>query len=57
MTSKHGRKPSPPPPNKGRGAPAPPPHRNNGRMCRLGQVVGAIILGYFLAALIGIVTA
>lgn len=56
MSNTHGRRPSPPPRNRSRGTPPTPPHRNNGRMCRLGQVVGAIILAYLLAAVIGIVT-
>ncbi len=56
MGSEHGRRPSPPPANKSRGTPPTPPHANNGRMCRLGQVVGAIILAFLLAAVIGIVT-
>lgn len=57
MEGTNGNKPPPPPPHQGRGTPPTPPHSNNGRMCRLGQVVGAIILAYLLAAVIGIVTA
>lgn len=43
--------------NHSRKPPPPRPHTSNGRMCRLGQVVGAVILAYLLAAVIGIVTA
>ena len=36
----HGRKPK-----------APPPHRSNGKACRLGQVIGAVVLGMLLVGM------
>jgi hypothetical protein len=56
VTSRNGRKPpAPKPRNTSRKPPAPPPHSNNGRMCRLGQAVGALILLYLAAVPLALV--
>lgn len=57
MSHRNGRKPPMGKPNHGRKPPPPRPHASNGRMCRLGQVVGALILGYLAVSTLAIASA
>lgn len=57
MMGVNGSKPPPPTGGNHSRKPPPPPPRQGRPVCRAGRIIGAIILGYMLAALIGIVTA